>query len=80
MIEFIQSLELVDWVGYAASLGVLVSFLMKDINTLRKVNSIGCALFVLYGFMLPLRAGMPIIITNVVILIINIYSLLKKQN
>ncbi len=80
MINFITELTLTEWVGYAASIGVLVSFLMKNIDTLRKVNSIGCLLFVIYGFMLPLRAGMPIIITNVVILLINIYSLLKKGN
>ncbi len=80
MIDFIKELTLTEWVGYAASLGVLVSFLMKNLNTLRKINSIGCALFVAYGFMLPIRAGMPIIITNLVILMINAYSLLKKEN
>jgi len=80
MIDFITELSLTEWVGYAASIGVLVSFLMKNLNTLRKVNSIGCALFIVYGFMLPIRVGMPIIITNVVILLINAYSLLKKEN
>lgn len=78
MIEFLTEITAVEWVGYAASIGVLVSFLMKEINTLRKVNSIGCALFVLYGLMLPIKIGLPIIITNLVILIINLYSLLKK--
>ena len=78
MVEFLTEVTAVEWVGYAASIGVLVSFLMKEINTLRKVNSIGCALFVLYGLMLPIKIGLPIIITNVVILIINLYSLLKK--
>lgn len=78
MVEFLTEITAVEWVGYAASIGVLVSFLMKEINTLRKVNSIGCALFVLYGLMLPIKIGLPIIITNVVILIINLYSLLKK--
>lgn len=78
MVEFLTEVTAVEWVGYAASIGVLVSFLMKEINTLRKVNSIGCALFVLYGLMLPIKIGLPIIITNVVILVINLYSLLKK--
>jgi len=79
MIDFITTLEPVEWVGYAASIGVLVSFLMKNLNTLRKINSIGCALFIAYGFMLPIRVGMPIIITNAVILLINGYSLFKKE-
>jgi uncharacterized protein with PQ loop repeat len=64
--------------GYAASLGVLLSFLMKDIKTLRVVNSIGCALFIIYGYMLP-KDSMPIIVTNVAIIIINIYFLMKDR-
>ncbi len=65
-----------EWVGYLASFGVLVSFLMKDMRTLRIVNSIGCATFVLYGILL---GSIPIIITNVAILVINIYFLTKKN-
>ena len=63
--------------GYAASLGVLLSFLMKDIKTLRVVNSIGCALFIIYGYML--HYSFPIIITNVAIIMINIYFLMKDR-
>ena len=65
--------------GYAASLGVLLSFLMKDIKTLRVVNSIGCALFVIYGYMMLPEDSMPIIITNVAIIMINIYFLMKDR-
>lgn len=73
----ILGITLTEWIGYVASLGVLVSFLMKDIKVLRIVNSIGCALFVAYGFML---SSIPIIVTNLAILIINAYYLLKKEN
>lgn len=73
----IFGITLTEWVGYAASLGVLVSFLMKDIRVLRVVNSIGCALFVVYGVML---GSIPIIITNVSILLVNAYYLLKKES
>ncbi len=72
----IFGITLTEWIGYAASLGVLVSFLMKDIRVLRVVNSVGCALFVAYGFML---GSIPIIVTNVAILIVNAYYLLKKD-
>ncbi len=72
----ILGITLTEWIGYAASLGVLVSFLMKDIKVLRIVNSIGCALFVVYGFML---GSIPIIVTNVAILVVNAYYLLKKD-
>ncbi len=65
-----------ELVGYAASLFVLVSFLMKDMRTLRMVNSVGCALFVVYGVMLTY--SVPIILTNTAILAINGRALLKK--
>ncbi|MFI0491137.1 uroporphyrinogen decarboxylase [Flavobacterium sp.] len=64
-----------EWVGYLASLVLMISFLMKNINTLRTVNSIGAILFVVYGIMLV--TSWPIIITNVFILGINIYYLAK---
>lgn len=68
---------LTDWVGYLASLVLMVSFLMKNINALRIINSIGCFLFVIYGFMLAI--SWPIIITNVFILGVNIFYLTKKK-
>lgn len=67
---------MVELVGYVASLGVLSSFLLKDIRKLRIVNTVGCFLFVAYGFMLEI--SWPVIITNVSIIIINAYYLLKK--
>jgi len=65
-----------DVIGYIASFTVLISFLMKDIKTLRIVNSIGCSLFVGYGL---LGWDLPVIITNMAILGINIYYLLKTR-
>ena len=68
----ISSTELV---GYLASLVLMVSFLMKNINTLRIINSAGCLLFVVYGVMLA--TSWPIIISNTFILGVNIYYLTK---
>lgn len=62
-------------IGYLASLIVLISFLMKNIKTLRIINTIGCIFFVAYGILL--NFSIPIIITNVAIVGINIYYLLK---
>lgn len=70
-------ISLVDWVGYAAMATVLVSFLMKSVIKLRIINSLGCLIFVIYGFMLE-PVSMPIVITNTAILCINLYYLLKK--
>lgn len=66
-----------ETVGYLASVGVLVSFLMKGIKMLRIVNIIGCSFFVVYGILLSY--SFPIIITNTIIIIINIYYL-RKMN
>ena len=69
------SIPLADWVGYLASVVLMISFLMKNINTLRIINSIGACLFIIYGIMLV--TSWPIIITNAFILGVNIYYLLK---
>ncbi|GAA3639219.1 uroporphyrinogen decarboxylase [Flavivirga jejuensis] len=69
----------VEWVGYAAMATVLISFLMKSVNKLRIVNSLGCLLFVFYGILLdPLSK--PIIITNTAILCINLYYLWQSKS
>jgi len=68
-------ITLTEWVGYLASLVLMISFLMKNINTLRIINSIGAILFVVYGIMLV--TSWPIIITNTFILGVNIYYLTK---
>lgn len=73
-----ELITVTDWVGYAAMATVLISFLMKKVNYLRMVNSVGCLLFVVYGFMLnPL--SYPIIITNTAIFLINLYYLVLKK-
>lgn len=73
-----EIITVTDWVGYAAMATVLISFLMKKVNNLRMVNSVGCLLFVIYGCMLnPL--SYPIIITNTAIFLINLYYLVLKK-
>ncbi len=67
----------VEWVGYAAMIMLMISFVMKDIKKLRVVNTIGCLLFVAYGFMI---GSWPIIITNAFITLVNLYYLLVKKS
>lgn len=66
-----------EWVGYAAMAALLISFMLKDVNKLRIVNTIGCILFVTYGFML--QTSWPIIISNGSIVFINLYYLVIKK-
>lgn len=64
----------IDYIGYAASLFVLLSFFMKKIATLRMVNIVGCSFFIAYGFLID---SIPIIITNVAIVLVNAYYLVQ---
>lgn len=64
-------------IGYIASAIVLISFLMKNIKKLRVINTIGCLIFIVYGVLL--NFSIPIIITNSVIVGINIYFLIKMK-
>jgi uncharacterized protein with PQ loop repeat len=76
-----MEITMLEYVGYAASIAVAISFVMKDMRKLRVVNIIGCTLFVIYGFMFEsLRAGLPVIITNVAIICVNTYYLFKMIN
>lgn len=75
----ILGITVTEWIGYLASFFVLLSFLMRNITTLRYVNSVGCLFFVAYGILL---SSWPIIITNVAIVLVNIYYLFinKKEH
>jgi len=65
-----------EYIGYIASGVVLISFLMKNMNTLRMVNCVGCLLFVTYGVLLE---SIPVVITNLAICGINVFYLIKAQ-
>ena len=66
-------MEYAKFIGYAASFFVVLSFILKNIRSIRIVNLVGCVCFVIYGVM----SGMlwPIIIPNVVICFVQIYYL-----
>lgn len=66
-----------NYVGYIASLFVILSFMLKDIKKIRIVNLIGCIAFVIYGVF----SGMlwPVIIPNAILCVIQVYHLIKKD-
>lgn len=69
-----MDMNILEWVGYAASLLVLISLLMSSIIKLRWINMIGSAIFCVYGFLI---GSIPVGIMNGGIIIINIYYLVK---
>ena len=66
---------MIEIVGYIATFLVMLSFMMKNVTRLRIINTIGCATWILYGFMLDSN---PVIITNIGILAINSGHLLRN--
>lgn len=67
-----------SWIGYLASGIIILSFMMKSIQNLRTINSIGAFVFIVYGVLLDM--AWPIIITNTFILGLNIYYLKFKNS
>ena len=68
-------MELIEIWGYFAMCIVLISMMMKNMKWLRILNSIACAMFVLYGFVL---GAYPIIIMNILVIVINLSRLRKE--
>ena len=67
---------MIQAIGYLATFITGLSFMMKDIKTLRLVNALGCMVWIVYGALLRSE---PIIITNVGIFGIHFSKLLKEQ-
>ena len=66
--------NIVEMIGYAASIMVAISLSMKNIVALRVLNFIGCSLFITYGVYV---GALPVVVANSYIACINIYFLYK---
>lgn len=62
-----------EMIGYLATVFLVVSFLPRSTKYIRSINFIACVIFVFYGFLLGNK--WPIIISNGVIAIIQLYHL-----
>jgi len=73
----LMSPEIATYIGYAASLFIVLSFILKDLRKIRIVNLIGCICFVIYGIF----SGMlwPVIIPNAIICFVQMYYLLTPK-
>ncbi len=63
-----------ELIGYVASALVVVSLTMSSVLRLRIVNLVGAVVFLIYGFLID---APPIILTNLVIIGINVWFLAK---
>lgn len=66
----------IEYIGYAAMAFIGISFLMKDIRTLRLLNLIGAGIFIYYGILL---SQPPIYLLNSFIVLVNLYYLFQKK-
>ncbi len=62
----------IDFLGYGASLIILISLLMNSVKRLRWINLFGALLFAFYGFVLN---AIPVGLMNSGIVLINVYYL-----
>ncbi|NPA42797.1 MAG: uroporphyrinogen decarboxylase [Chlorobi bacterium] len=69
-----MKIDKVELVGYAATVVLIASFAIDDFLLFRIVNSVGCFLFILYGI---LKKATPVTITNLAIVSLNLYYIIK---
>ncbi|MFV0406712.1 MAG: hypothetical protein ACK5LN_07825 [Propioniciclava sp.] len=65
----------VDLIGYLASALIVLSLAMRSVVRLRTVSLIGAVVFALYGILI---SAWPVIVSNVLIGLINIWYLRKE--
>lgn len=68
------SISILEWIGYAASVLVLISMLMSSFLKLRIVNLVGSGMFSVYGFMI---GSFPVGLLNLFVVFANIWHLYK---
>ncbi|PVX50027.1 acetyltransferase (GNAT) family protein [Balneicella halophila] len=69
-------IPVVEWIGYIASVFVLISLMMSSILRLRIINLIGALIFSIYGLLIE---SYPVAIMNFLIVLSNIYYLYKMR-
>ena len=66
-----------DWIGYIASVIIVISMMMSSLVKLRIVNMTGALLFSVYGFLI---GALPVGILNGFVVFVNIYQLYRLYN
>lgn len=71
-----ENINLVEGLGYLASVLVASSFLMKSLNKLRFVNLIGSICFVIYAVAIN---AIPVALINLFTVCVNVYYLIPQN-
>ncbi len=67
-----MEIDLLQWIGYVASVIIVLSMMMSSIIKFRWINLIGALLFSIYGFLI---SAIPVGILNGIIVLVDIYYL-----
>ncbi len=67
---------MIEIYGYISMIVVVISMMMKDMKWLRIINTISCAMFVIYGLLI---GAYPIVLLNSIVILINLYRLVKGE-
>lgn len=67
-----MEINILEWVGYAASVIIAISMTMSSIVKFRIVNLVGAATFSLYGFLI---GALPVGFMNLFIVLVDLYFL-----
>ena len=68
----------IEYIGYLASVCIVLSFIMKKVQHIRLINLIGCLCFVIYGLLYEPKLW-PVIIPNALICFVQIYYRSKSK-
>ena len=67
---------MIDFIGYAASFFIVLSFIIKDnLLYIRLTNLVGCILFVIYSYCIM---SIPMILPNAFLIIVQIVYIWKS--
>jgi len=69
-------METAEIIGIAASVLVLVSFLFKNIRTIRIISIVGCIVFVVYGILI---GALSIWLLNGALILVHIFFLIRMR-
>ena len=72
-----MQIDTIELVGYTAMTVLVLSFIPKNTRWIRMINLVGCLFFVAYGILLGWKV--PLIVSNGMIAIIQIYHLLSAR-
>ncbi len=69
--------DFLQWVGYIASVVIVLSMMMSSIIKFRWINLVGASLFSIYGFSI---GAIPVGILNGIIVLVDVYYLIKMYS